>query len=110
MSCPSWLTKEQPPVVEKFWTDAGSRLDTVQTNVEAMQDCGYAFVASFALEEECWTEHYFTPREAAIKRLLGKYDQSDTMKAYAELNRREVKLYLKYKEHYGYVFYIGRAV
>ena len=110
VSSPSWLTKEQPRVVERFWSEAGSRLDTVQTNIEAMQDCGYAFVASFALEEECWTEHYFTPREAAIRRLLEKYDRSDTMKAYAELNRREVELYLRYNEHCGYVFYIGRAV
>lgn len=28
------------------------------------------FVASFTLPEQCWTENYFIPREAAINRLL----------------------------------------
>lgn len=110
VTCPSWLTKERPEVVERFWSEAGSHLDTVEKNIETMQDCGYAFIASFALTEECWTSHYFDPREMAIKKLLEKYDQSDTMKEYAEFNRREVELYLKYQQHYGYVFYIGRAI
>lgn len=32
------------------------------------------------------------------------------VKEYAEQNRKEVELYLKYKQNYGYVFYIGRAI
>ena len=110
VTCPSWLTKEHPALVEQFWSDAGSHLDPVEKNVEILQDCGYAFVAAFALPEECWTDNYFAPREKAIRRLLEKYAQSETMKEYAEQNQREVELYLKYKQHYGYVFYIGRAI
>ena len=75
-----------------------------------MQDCGYQFAAAFALPEECWTENYFYPRERAIERLVEKYDDCDTAREYAAMNRREVELYLEYKQYYGYVFYIGRAV
>ncbi len=110
VTCPSWLTRERPADAERFWTDAGSRLDPVEENVRAMQETGYAFVAAFALPEECWTENYYAPREEAIRRLSEKYAGSETMAAYAELNRREVELYLQYKRYYGYVFYIGRAV
>ena len=108
VSCPSWLTKEHPAVVEQFWSDAGSHLDSVDDNIEIMQDCGYAFIAAFVLPENCWTDNYFKPREKAIQVLLEKYPNSETMKAYAEINRHEVELYMKYKQHYGYVFYIGR--
>ena len=59
VTCPSWLTKERPAVVEQFWSDAGSHLGPVEENTEILQDCGYAFVAAFALPEECWTENYF---------------------------------------------------
>jgi ubiquinone/menaquinone biosynthesis C-methylase UbiE len=110
VTSPTWLTGEHLEIVDKFWRDAGSRLDTVQHNIKIMQDSGYTFVAAFALTENCWTENYFTPREAAIRRLLEKYGKSETMQKYAELNRHEVELYLKYKQHYGYVFYIGKAV
>lgn len=110
VSCPSWVTKEHPTVVEQFWSNAGSHLDPVEKNIEIMQDCGFEFIAAFVLPEECWTENYFYPRERAIRSLAEKYESCDTVKEYAELNRQEVDLYLKYKKHYGYVFYIGRAI
>ena len=75
-----------------------------------MQSAGYSFVAAFALPKECWTDNYFSPREAAINKLLEKYPNSNTAKEYAEINRREVELFLKYNKHYGYVFYIGKAL
>lgn len=110
VTCPSWLTKEHPAEAEKFWSDAGSQLDLIGKNIEIMQNCGYRFIAAFVLDEDCWTENYFYPRERAIQRLIEKYDSCDTVMEYAGLNRREMELYLRYKQHYGYVFYIGRAV
>ena len=110
VSCPSWITSEHPAEVERFWSDAGSQLDPVDINTQIMQNCGYQFIAAFVLPEECWTDHYFIPREQAIRKLLIKYGQSETAKEYAALNRRETELYCAYKEHYGYVFYIGRAI
>lgn len=110
VTCPSWLTKERPEEVEKFWSDAGSHLDTVENNISIMQNSGYRFIAAFTLPDECWLDNYYLPREEATKKLMGKYPRSDTMKQYAEMNRHEVELFQKYKSHYGYVFYIGSAV
>ena len=110
VTSPSWLTKEHPQDAERFWAEAGSGLDTVEKNIGIMQSCGYQFVSAFAWPEECWTENYYYPREKAICELVKKYDSCDTVREYAEMNRREVGLYLEYKQHYGYVFYIGRAV
>lgn len=109
VTCPSWITTEHPEEVRDFWLNAGSGLDPVEKNIEIMQESGYQFVAAFTLPEECWTENYFTPRGEAIRRLLEKYDHSETAAEYSELNYREVELYNKYSQHYGYVFYIGRA-
>ena len=110
VTCPSRLTKECPEEVERFWADAGSRLDAIGDNVAAMLDCGYAFTAAFTLTRDCWTERYFRPREQAIRALEKLYPDSQTMRDYAALNRLEVELYEKYGRHYGYVFYIGEAV
>lgn len=109
VTAPSWLTKEHPAEAERFWTDAGSGLDTVEENITVMQDCGYRFIAAFALSSECWTENYFYPRAQAIEKLVEKYGGCDTVMAYAAMNRREVELYERYGTHYGYVFYIGAA-
>lgn len=110
VTCPSWLTKERPAAVERFWSDAGSRLDCISDNIEIMLRCGYQFVASFTLPEQCWTENYFIPREAATNRLLKKYAGNETVIEYEAQNRYETELYSEYNQYYGYVFYIGRAI
>ena len=109
VTCPTWLTDERPEEVEKFWADAGSGLDSVGNNIAAMHKTGYSFVASFVLPENCW-DNYFIPREAAGKALLEKYPGNQTVAAYLEDDKHEVALYSKYKQHYGYVFYIGKKI
>ena len=110
VSCPSWLAAEHPAEIDKFWTDAGSGLDTVEHNIGVMQKCGYSFVAAFALPEECWTGNYFVPREAAEQALLKKYGGIKTVEDYITDNKYEAELFSKYKQHYGYVFYIGKKL
>lgn len=110
VTCPSWLTHEHPDDVARFWSDAGSGLDTVDRTIEALQRCGFQFVAAFALPEACWTENYFTPREASLEELSKAYGADETVEEFVAENRREVELYARYKQHYGYVFYIGRKL
>jgi SAM-dependent methyltransferase len=110
VTCPSWFTDERPAEIEKFWVDAVQGLDTVSHNISAMQKAGYRFVAAFALPEICWIDNYFIPRQAAEKALLARYAGSKLVEEYVEGLKYEVELYLKYKQHYGYVFYIGKKV
>ena len=111
VTCPSWLTNEHPAEVKKFWGDAGIALDTVGHNISIMEKVGYSFIAAFALPENCWTENYFIPREEAEKKLSGKYtgDKKD-LEDYVANNKHEAELFSRYKEHYGYIFYIGKKL
>jgi SAM-dependent methyltransferase len=108
VTCPCWFTDEHPAEVERFWADAGSGLNTIEHNISAMQRAGYAPIAVFALPEQCWTDNYFAPRAEAEKALLTRHAGNKTAEAYVENNKHEVELYSKYKQHYGYAFYIGR--
>jgi len=110
VTCPSWLTNERHTEVEKFWADAGSRLDTIKYNISIMQKTGYKFIEKFTLPEKCWTENYFIPRETADKALLEKYVGNKTVNNFIENNKYEVELYSKYSQYYGYVFYIGKKI
>jgi len=110
VTCPSWFTDERPAEIEKFWNNAGSRLDTIGDNISIMQKSGYNFVAAYTLPEKCWTDNYFIPREAAEKALLEKYKGNKTVEAYINAEKYEVELYSKYKQYYGYAFYIGKKI
>jgi SAM-dependent methyltransferase len=110
VTCPSWLTDEHPAEIERMLVDAGGKLDSVGSNISAMRRASYDLVAAFTLPEECWTDNYLIPREAADAALLEKYAGNEIVKAYVEGNEYEAELYSKYKQHYGYVFYIGKKV
>ena len=110
VTSPSWLTDERPAEIEEFWAAAVQGIGTVADNILTLQKAGYTFVASFVLPEKCWTDHYFIPRGAAEKALLEKYGENETVKAYVEEEKYEVELYSKYKQYYGYVFYIGKKI
>jgi ubiquinone/menaquinone biosynthesis C-methylase UbiE len=107
---PSWFTDEKPAEVEKFWGEAESELSSVEHNVGIMQHYGYSFVASFVLPEICWTENYFIPREHVEAKMLKKYAGNKMVEEAIAVNTYEAELYSKYKEHYGYAFYIGRKM
>jgi len=107
---PSWLTDERPAEIEKFWGDAVGGLGTIAENIGTMQKVGYEFITSFVLPEKCWTDNYFIPREAAEKALLKKYGENKIVEDYVKDDKYEVELYSKYKQYYGYVFYIGKKI
>lgn len=108
VTCPSWFTQERPAEIERFWREAGSELDSIGDNLSVMQKAGYAPVAAFTLPDTCWLDHYFIPREKAGKALLQKYSGNKTAESFMADMRHEVELYLRYKEFYGYAFYIGK--
>jgi len=106
----SWFTAERPAEVEKFWFDAipETGIGTIGQNTSTLQNAGYVPIAVFTLPEKCWTDHYFIPREAAEKALLEKYPGNKTVESYIADEKYEVELYAKYKQYYGYTFYIGK--
>lgn len=108
VTSPSWLTSSRPQEIDQFWTDAGSGLYAVESNIAAMQNCGYCFVAAFTLSETCWMDGYFIPRMAAEKTLLQKYPNNALVAEYVKSMQHEVDLYVQHKKDYGYVFYIGK--
>ena len=104
----SRLTSQCPSAVEKFWVEIGSGLDTIEYNISVMSKAGYRFIAAFTLPEKCWTEKCFVPRAAAEKPSVEKCNGNQTVKAYIAQGKYEIELYTKFKQYYGYVFYIGK--
>lgn len=106
----SWFTVSRPAEIEDFWQDAYPEIDTIPVKVSQMQNSGYIPVAMFILPENCWTEHFYAPQVKAQDDFLKKYTGNNNVEEFIANERREAELYYKYKEYYGYVFYIGKKV
>jgi SAM-dependent methyltransferase len=106
----SWFTKEHPAEIDEFWKDAYPEIDTIPNKVAQMQKAGYIPIATFILPENCWTEHFYSPQVTAQEAFLKKYAGNKTAEDFIANQRHEAQLYYKYREYYGYVFYIGKKI
>ncbi len=106
----SWFTNERPAEIEQFWLDAYPEMDTIARKVAQMQEAGYLPVATFVLPENSWVENFYEPQVEAQKIFLKKYAGNKAAEALVANERREAALYNKYKDYYGYVFYIGKKI
>jgi SAM-dependent methyltransferase len=106
----SWFTNERPEEIEQFWKDAYPGIDTIPNKVAIMQNAGYVPVAAFILPEICWTDHFYVPQIKAQEVFLDRYADNEFAEGLVANERREAELYSKYKEYYGYVFYIGKKI
>lgn len=106
----SWFTDERPAEIHHFWVDAYPEIDTIPNQVAKIHKAGYLPVATFILPENCWTEHYFAPKIHAQEIFLKKYAGNKTAEEFSSLQAIEEDLYSKYKEFYGYTFFIAKKI
>ncbi len=104
----SWFTRERPSEIEDFWMDAYPGIDTVANKTAQIEKAGYIPVASFILPENCWTDNFYLVQVKARESFLKKYAGDPTVEAFMANEKHEAELYSKYKDYYGYVFYIGK--
>jgi SAM-dependent methyltransferase len=105
-----WFTEERPKEIDDFWMLEYPGIDTIPKKVEQLQKAGYVPVATFTLPEECWTEHFFDPQLPVQEAFLEKHAGNITADEFIKNMRHEAQLYAKYKEFYGYVFFIGKKM
>lgn len=104
----SWFTAERPVEIAEFWQNAYPEIDTIPNKVAQLQKAGYIPVATFILPENCWTDHFYAPQVAAQEAFLLKHAGNKTVEDFIAMERHEMQLYSRFKEYYGYVFYIGK--
>ena len=104
----SWFTTERPSEIETFWKDSYAEIDNISNKLAQMEKSGYIPVAAFILPENCWTEHFYVPQVKAREDFLKKHAGNKTAEDFIASEKQEAQLYEKYKDYYGYVFYIGK--
>jgi SAM-dependent methyltransferase len=106
----TWFTDERPDEIETFWNDSYPEIGTTAEKIAQLQTAGYKPVAAFALPENCWTDNYFVPAVDARRQFLERRAGDKAAEAFIRFQEHEAELYEKYKQYYGYVFYIGKKL
>ena len=106
----SWFTEERPEEIYEFWMDAYPGIDTIPNQLAILQKAGYMPIASFIVPEDCWIEHFYEPQVQVQEDFLQEHTGNQGVADFIANQRHETNLYYKYKEYYGYAFFVGKKI
>lgn len=106
----SWLSDSRPKEIEAYWKKAYPQISTVSQKIKQLERNGYSIVAYYKLPENCWFENYYTPMLKRMPDFLEKHLENPDSEIIVSSEREEIMMYKKYKEFYGYAFFIAQKV
>jgi ubiquinone/menaquinone biosynthesis C-methylase UbiE len=105
----AWLCSDLPDKLMTFWNSAYPQIQDIEGNLADLRAAGYQPVEHFILPESAWWD-YYRPIEKRVLRMTEKYKNNSCAMEVLETEIREIDLYRKYSDYYGYVFFIGQAL
>ena len=102
----SWFKDDPPQEVLEFWETEYPEMKTIDENLKIINTCGYSRIAHFVLPGNAWWDEFYDPLEKRAQMLKKKYMGVTKKLDVVNETIKEIDLYRKYPEWYGYVFYI----
>jgi len=106
----TWLTNERPAEIETFWNNEYPEIDTAKGKIKIINESGYQLIDHFILSEESWLNNYYGPLEEELHRIEMEDSLDDELKEIVQSYQNEIDLYKRFKEYFGYGFYVAKKV
>ncbi|MGV9172873.1 MAG: class I SAM-dependent methyltransferase [Promethearchaeia archaeon] len=103
-----WFKDQRPQELEKYWAQEYPDIKTDQENIKIIKSVGYTLIKRFYIAEDEWWTNLYTPLQKKIKKLKKKYKDEPEIMEFLDHHQREIDLFRKYSDYYGYCFYIMR--
>jgi hypothetical protein len=103
-----WLRDDPPDDLRAFWDKEYPDLKTIDANLELIAGLGLDVVGHFVLPQSAWTENLYAPLMERISVLENKYEGNTEALELLRPLRDEVAMYERYKDYYGYCFFVLR--
>jgi ubiquinone/menaquinone biosynthesis C-methylase UbiE len=104
----TWITNSRPNEIEGFWNQNYPEIDTAANKIKVLEENGFSLVGFFILSPKSWIENYYKPMEARYLPFLEKHGHSEVAMKVVQEHKEEYDLYLKYRDYYGYGFYVAQ--
>ena len=101
----SWLTDQPPAEAHAFFDEGYPEMGSIARNTARAERAGFELLDCFPLPAAAWWDDYYTPLAARLDALEG----DPTLAAPIAETRREIELFRRHGDSYGYVFYLLRA-
>ena len=104
----TWLRDDPPAELREFWNTEYPAISTRAVNESLITAADYKLLDSFVLPDSDWWDNYYQPLEQRARELRQRFANDEQALAVIVATEREIELFRKYSEYYGYVFYLMR--
>jgi len=105
----SWICPNPAEEIKAFWESQYPKMGSIEQNISLVEGCGYQLLGHFTLPRSCWWGTYYRPLEGRFSWFQEKYGGNPEALQVLEMTRREIELFRKYSDCYGYEFYIVQS-
>ncbi|HYH96857.1 class I SAM-dependent methyltransferase [Hyalangium sp.] len=105
----SWLTTTPPEELAAFWREAYPSMGTVASNTAAARAAGYQVLDTFTLPASAWWDEYYSPLRERVHAMRAEAATDPALAEALAPATREIELYERHGDSYGYVFYLLRV-
>ena len=106
----TWIKENLPDEIMQFWNEVYPNIKSIEENKNMIKNSGYNLISYFILPESSWWENYYIPLEDRINELREKYQGNEEVEKKLDEELKEIKMFRKYSDYYGYVFYIMQKI
>jgi SAM-dependent methyltransferase len=100
----SWLRDQVPDGVREFFLSGYPDMQPLQQNLALAANTGYRVLTTYTLPQETWVEGYYDVLEPRAKALVDHPDAS--VRDFAVETIKEIEIFRRSEDSYGYVFYV----
>jgi SAM-dependent methyltransferase len=105
----SWFREDLPSELVAYMKEMYAGLEegvnSIEENKENARKTGYQVLDSFSLPKKDWWD-YYTPIKAKLPSLKAKHKGEPEALQYLASEEREIEMYRKYSDYFGYAFYV----
>jgi len=106
----SWIKNNPPEEVINYWKLEYPGMRSMQDNLASITATGYHESGHFVLPGNSWWDDYYNPIERRLSVLRNKYNGDSEALHTLDAAQKELEMYRKYSNWYGYVFYVMQKV
>jgi len=104
----NYFTSEVPELVKAFMQNAYPAILTESENSDIISSSGFKVLGIHRLPSKAWWDNYYEPLRNNIESFKNSNDS--IMQSVIKETEEEMKLFEEYEKHYGYSFYVMKAV
>jgi ubiquinone/menaquinone biosynthesis C-methylase UbiE len=100
------LLSNLPKPLKEFWENEYPDIKDIKSNIYLIQKHGFDLLHHFTLPKSSWIDNYYSPMKKNINIFKKKYDNNEIALQTFKMCEKEIKIYNKYSDYFGYEFFI----